>query len=101
MIEVAAATAVVGLASSIVTLADKIWDSWKKYRETGVVTQPNGIDHGETIRATPGNTALVHTSYGHTARQITREELAKVLSEDDYDYLRALEKQGSTWLVSG
>ena len=93
MLELAAVTSVVGSLTSIVGLSDKIFESWRKFRQSGEVETPPETppDYYEKIEPAPGG-GLAHSA-GGDVKIITREELSTRLSPTDQRVVTALEKQ--------
>ena len=93
MIDIAAASAAISTISSAVKLVDTVYDTWKKFRETGKVEASGKVDHYEKITKSETGDALVHSTDGHVAKEVTREELAKILGKNELSVLNALEKK--------
>ncbi len=91
MIDIAAATAAIGTISSVVDLSDKVWNSWLNFKSHRTISTNQQQDHGEKISARAGDKELVHSSGGIESKVVTREELAANLTQQDLDFLEALE----------
>ena len=93
MIDLATASSAISVISSAVKLADGVWDSWRDFKQERKVTHEPPREHYEKIEATNDNSALVHSTNGQPAKTVTREQLSKILSKDDYEHLEALESR--------
>ena len=91
MIEAAAATQVIGLVSSSVTLIDKIYDSWQKYVGTKKAEKSEVTTYYEKITTSKDGKALVHSVDGRVSQTVTISQLKAQLAPTDVDYISALE----------
>ncbi len=91
MLDLAAATAAIGVISSVVGLSDKVWDSWSKFKRDRTISTEQRQDHGEKIQARANDSELVHQLGGADSKVVTRDDLANMLDDQDLEFLKALE----------
>lgn len=91
MLEFAAVTAAVASLTSVVDLADKVFDSWRKFRQSRTIEAPAEAapDYYEKIAASAGG-GLAHSA-GGDVKVITREELSRRLGPQEKMVIEALE----------
>ncbi len=91
MLDTASATLAIKTIASMVRQVDSVFDTWSTFRKTGEVTAGDSSEHPEQVALSPGEDALLHTTNGHIAKQITRNELATLLDPMQLNMLQAIE----------
>jgi hypothetical protein len=92
MIEIATAIAVIKGLSTTVGLIDKVYDSFRRFTDTGQAGPSRTTSYYEGVVSSADNRELIHTTNGQPAQRITAAELAGKLSEGDLRHLRAVER---------
>ena len=91
MIDIAAAVSVINVISSAVGLADKIYNSFMKYADSGEIERSEPSQHSEKIEADKDNINLIHSLDGQPSKVITREDIQEKLDDMEVSLLEALE----------